>query len=118
MVNAGVSNFEVVPYLEDVELTYFKIQECDLVISTRLHASIFACFAQVPFFLIEYHRKCADFLDDVGQNDKYRLFDAEKNTTDFVHEVNSILIDKNYTAPTNTAYAMEKALLNFTKTNV
>ena len=112
----GLNNFEVIPYLNNVELTWNKIKECDLIISTRLHASIFACFADVPFFLIEYHRKCSDFLNDVGHQSAYRLLDGERNVKEVWSEIRKILFDKKYIYPLNKSASEDRALLNFTET--
>jgi polysaccharide pyruvyl transferase WcaK-like protein len=113
--DAGLKNVEIVPYLSNVAETWNKVKECDLVISSRLHASIFACFAQVPFFLLEYHRKCTDFLNDIGQYERYRLHDGSKNVNDFIDQINEILNSGNYVKPKNVTEAMNKALYNFTK---
>jgi len=110
------TNYEVIPYLADVKQTWVKIKECDLIISTRLHASIFACFADVPFFLIEYHKKCADFLNDVGYHRDYRLFDGSRNIDEVVYDVGKILFDGGYKYPVNKLVSEKKALLNFTET--
>ena len=39
----------------------------DLVISMRLHGAVLAYLLGVPFALNEYHQKCTDFCDDIGQ---------------------------------------------------
>ena len=83
----------IVPYLSNVQETWNEISSCNLMISTRLHASIFACYAQVPFFLIEYHEKCSDFLSDVGQDESYRVYDAQVSPSSLLQKVNEILGD-------------------------
>ena len=80
----------IVPYLSNVQETWNEVSSCNLMISTRLHASIFACYAQVPFFLIEYHKKCSDFLSDVGQDVNYRLYDAEITPKEVLLKINEI----------------------------
>lgn len=107
--------FDIIPYDPVTERTWNLIQDCDTVISTRLHASIFACFAKVPFFLIEYHRKCADFLQDVGQEEKYRLFDAEMNVGTVVEQILSAA-NGDYDSPKYVNEMQRKAILNFTLT--
>jgi polysaccharide pyruvyl transferase WcaK-like protein len=42
------------------------VSACDAVISTRLHSSIFACVAGVPFLDITHNHKNKGFLDTVG----------------------------------------------------
>ncbi|GGW57104.1 polysaccharide pyruvyl transferase WcaK-like protein [Winogradskyella epiphytica] len=85
------SRVTIVPYLNDVQETWNEINTCSLMISTRLHASIFACYAQIPFFLIEYHEKCSDFLTDVGQDESYRVYDAQVSPNSVVQKVCEIL---------------------------
>lgn len=109
-------NYEIVNYSPDVQSIYRKIGECSLVISTRLHASIFACYANVPFFLLEYHRKCTDFLFDVGQHEKYRVYDGDISPIECAAVVFDILENNNYLAPLNVEETKERALLNFTAT--
>lgn len=109
-------NFELIPYLSNVEETFNKIEECHTVISTRLHASIFACYANVPFFLLEYHRKCTDFLEDIGQFDKYRIYDGQKNIYEVVEEIQNIMDNNSYTPPLYIEETKQRALLNFTAT--
>ena len=116
VLKLNVSNFEIINYLGDVKKTWLKIKECSLVISTRLHAGIFACFADVPFFLIEYHRKCTDFLNDVGYNYDYRLFDGNKSIKEFADQATKILFEHSYIYPVNKSLTQHKALRNFTHT--
>lgn len=46
---------------------------CRAVLSVRLHGAITAYLCGVPFALVEYHRKCTDLLDDIGQPASLRL---------------------------------------------
>ncbi|BCY01818.1 polysaccharide pyruvyl transferase family protein [Stutzerimonas stutzeri] len=54
-------------------LSLSRIGECNLFISVRLHGAISAYLLGVPFLLVEYHRKCSDFLDNIGFSIKYRI---------------------------------------------
>lgn len=109
------NRYTIVPYSRNVETTWRNIETCDFMLSTRLHASIFACYAKVPFVLIEYHRKCSDFLTDVGQADDLRVYDAEKDPKQIAHTILET-IQTNYTAPKNISKTIEKSKRNFTKT--
>jgi polysaccharide pyruvyl transferase WcaK-like protein len=113
---AGPLDYELVPYLANVAQTYAAIGDCDLLLSTRLHASIFACYARVPFFLIEYHRKCSDFLEDVGQAAAYRLQDAERDPLAVAAEMEALLSRAPYFPPAHWEDTRARALLNFTAT--
>jgi polysaccharide pyruvyl transferase WcaK-like protein len=109
-------NIEVIPYLNNVKKAWDKVKECDLMISTRLHASIFACYAKVPFFLIEYHEKCSDFLDDVGQHADYRLYDGKTSIVSIQQSIESILFNEEYKQPKFIIETVNKAKRNFTET--
>lgn len=115
MTEIDKERIEIIPYLGNVEKTWIEISSCDLMISTRLHGSIFACYAQVPFMLLEYHEKCADFLNDVGQDEKYRLFDAEVAPRKVLAIIEEIL-SGNYQPPSNIAHTIALSEKNFTET--
>jgi polysaccharide pyruvyl transferase WcaK-like protein len=46
---------------------------CTAVLCVRMHAGITAYLTEVPFALVEYHEKCTDYLDDIGQARELRL---------------------------------------------
>ena len=114
--HSGLNNFEIIPYINEVKKVWAEIKKCDLIICGRLHAGVFACFANVPFLMLEYHRKCTDFLDSIGYNKDYRAFDAERNIVEFVDVAYNILFNNNYKYPLNKSVCEKKALLNFTET--
>lgn len=115
MKNIDKNRISFVPYSSSVHEVWNKIANCDLMISTRLHASIFACYAQVPFFLIEYHQKCTDFLIDVGQDDKYRLYDAGVSAKSALEKIRNVL-QEGYNPPANILKTIKKSEKNFTLT--
>ncbi|NHF61081.1 polysaccharide pyruvyl transferase family protein [Flavobacteriaceae bacterium TP-CH-4] len=110
-----IVNYEIFQYQRSTINTWNALRECAVMISSRLHASIFACFADVPFFSIEYHKKCTDFLKDVGQDESYLWGDGE---IDFVKAAQSVLSilqnDRTYIPPAYKEEMIEKARLNFT----
>ena len=112
----GKLNFEIIPYNPNVEFIYGKIAECDSVVSTRLHASIFACYSNTPFFLLEYHQKCTDFLLDVGQLDKCRLYDGQREVKNVCDTILRILFENEVVSPINIESTISRAKLNFTAT--
>jgi len=74
---SGYSNVKVIPYTTDPLVMWNEVGSCSGVLATRLHAGIFSCFAKIPFLQVEYHRKCADFLDDISYPSDLRMGDAE-----------------------------------------
>lgn len=107
--------YKTYPYTPNIKSTWDEISTCDFMISTRLHASIFACYAGVPFVLIEYHRKCSDFLDDVGQHPRLRVMDGEISPTETLQQIIEH-IEMPYTAPKRIKETIDRSLLNFTQT--
>ena len=107
-------SYEIIEYSKNTYYIWSEISKCDFVISTRLHAAIFACFSNTPFMLNEYHIKCSDFLDDVGHNIDYRLYD---NDYDIFRKVNTILDvlsqNSSYIFPSNIQDMVKKSELNF-----
>jgi polysaccharide pyruvyl transferase WcaK-like protein len=109
---------EIIQYQNKVHDVWQAIQSCDLIISTRLHASIFACYSGVPFFLIEYHQKCSDFLLDVGQDESYRIYDGDADIDSVVSEISKILYDGIYIKPLYLRETIEKSRLNFKEISI
>lgn len=112
-------NIELVEYNLETLKTWSKIKECNLVLSTRLHAAIFACFANVPFYLVEYHRKCKDFLKDIGYDQGFRIYDAEFDVQKLADKIKMIINhDDSFIPPSNITQVKERAKLNFVNINI
>lgn len=112
-------NFEIYHYNKETKKTWKAISACDFVLSTRLHAAIFACFANVPFLLNEYHRKCGDFLDNVGYQKDYRIYNSQydiQETANFVLEI--INKREKYIFPTYLQQMKRQASLNFSEIEI
>jgi polysaccharide pyruvyl transferase WcaK-like protein len=110
------NSYEVVEYSKDTQAIWKSLANCDFIISTRLHAAIFACFAHTPFMLNEYHRKCSDFLFNIDYHNSYRLYDSEYVIDEKVNQILTILNDRSkYVFPKKMAEMRELALSNFTE---
>jgi polysaccharide pyruvyl transferase WcaK-like protein len=72
---------------------WHSIAACQAVISVRLHGAITAYLCGVPCALIEYHRKCTDFLEDIGQPTALRIT-SDCTDANFVDELLTRLFDK------------------------
>lgn len=108
-------SYEILNYTRDTKLVWEDISKCDFMIATRLHAAIFACFSETPFMLNEYHRKCSDFLQDVGYHEEYRLFNSEYNVPEKARQILDILNGSSgYRQPTSVFEMRKLAKLNFT----
>jgi polysaccharide pyruvyl transferase WcaK-like protein len=90
------------------------LASCSAVFSVRLHGGITAYVCGVPFSLIEYHVKCTDFLDDIGQPAALRIGAGLDDPT----EVDKVL-DRLFRAPAQPALSREtyiaEAALNYTR---
>src|SRR5690606_15854923 len=114
--SAKPKSFEIIDYSPTTQMIWNSIAACDFVVSTRLHAAIFSCFANVPFMLNEYHRKCGDFLDNVGYHESYRLFDSSIDVAEKGNQILSILNSPSeYRFPESLSEMESKAEFNFTK---
>lgn len=108
-------SFEIIHYTKKTRTVWNEIKSCDFVISTRLHAAIFACFSNTPFMLNEYHRKCGDFLDNVGYEESLRLFNNEFSPKEKAGMITNILNGNyKYPYPKYTQEMKQKSELNFT----
>lgn len=87
---------------------------CKAVLSVRLHGAITAYLCGVPFALVEYHRKCADLVEDIGQPSALRI---PRDCADpiAVEQILERLFHRSeQPAMSREAYAAEAAL-NFTQ---
>lgn len=109
-----VNNFSVASYNPNTSNVWEEISKCDFMLSTRLHAAIFACFLEIPFMLVEYHLKCSDFLEDIGYCMDYRLYDANVDLQIVIDNIIAILEDQSlYRMPSRTAEMKKLAYKNF-----
>lgn len=109
-----LKDVQIIPYQKRTESMWDEIISCDFVISTRLHAAIFACFSGVPFMLNEYHRKCGDFLETVGYDNNYRLYNSKYDIHSKALQIIDVINMSTPQMATRINEMKEKALLNFT----
>ncbi|WP_338081282.1 polysaccharide pyruvyl transferase family protein [Allochromatium vinosum] len=75
------TNVEIIDYTSDTRQMWSSVRDCTAVLATRLHAGMFSCYSETPFLQVEYHQKCADFLDDIGYPDDWRIGDMKDTVT-------------------------------------
>lgn len=113
------NSFEIVSYDKETRVIWNEISSCDFVISTRLHAAIFACFSDTPFMLNEYHRKCGDFLNNIDYNEDLRLWNSEYDPIEKSNTIIRLLSNKaDYIYPTKVNEMQIQAELNFTGVDI
>lgn len=111
---ANPKSFEIVHYQKNTRVMWDQVSSCDFVISTRLHAAIFACFSNTPFMLNEYHKKCSDFLETIKFEDRLRLYNSEYDAKKQAALILDLINNNNFPSLTNNEYLTDKARLNFT----
>ncbi|WP_435950467.1 polysaccharide pyruvyl transferase family protein [Psychrobacter sp. DM8] len=112
---ASPKSYEIVSYNRQTRVIWNEVASCDFIVSTRLHAAIFACFSSVPFILNEYHRKCGDFLDNIEYDESLRLFDNQYEPVEKAEKIISILNNlNNYNYPKKIEQMIDQSELNFT----
>jgi polysaccharide pyruvyl transferase WcaK-like protein len=104
---------EVVPYTRDPGQMWRRFEECDAFLAVRLHSAVFAYVAGIPFALVEYHRKCADFAQDVGLPRVYRFSSSGPEPAVGAETLSNLLHAPQY-AQLALNDAQAKAELNFT----
>lgn len=112
----GHPHIERVPYDPDPLVVLEQLRHCDAVFGVRLHAAILAYTAEVPFLLVEYHRKCADFLDEIACAQAHRIGDAEASDSQIAARLEAMLFAR-APAPAgqlSLSAARTLALKNFT----
>jgi len=64
--------------------------------------------------LNEYHIKCSDFLNDVGYDIDYRLYNSDYDVVEKVNMIVEVLgQSSNYILPSNIQSMIKKSELNF-----
>lgn len=109
----NTANIEVINYSRNTLSIFKEIGSCNAVLSIRLHAGIFACFANVPFLQVEYHRKCTDLLDDMDYATRYRIGDFEVSPVEATKILEDMLFSSSQRG-VDTEALTKRALLNFT----
>ncbi len=111
---AGVE-VELIRYSElGVESTWHLIANCSAFISGRLHGAISAYVSGTPFCLYEYHQKCKNFLDDIGQPENLRIRENDANPLAIATVINRLL-DESLAPSLNRLFYAAEAEAAFTK---
>lgn len=85
----------IVDYTKDTEKFCMKLAECDLIFGVRLHSGILAYSLGIPFILVEYHKKCTEFLNTINYYNRFDVDNHEHNIKLFNKMINSIISGSN-----------------------
>lgn len=83
------------------------IAKCDVFVSTRLHGAIVAYMLGVPFMIVDYHPKCADFADDIGLLASRRITAEHYDTGAFAQGFEAMLGGHDAPALSRDVYAQQ-----------
>ncbi|MFH0984188.1 MAG: polysaccharide pyruvyl transferase family protein [Candidatus Omnitrophota bacterium] len=111
----GYPFVDIVPYSLNPGQTLKAAKGCDAFLGVRLHAAIFAYTVGIPFALVEYHRKCSDFLDEIGYKEEFRIPSDGGSVKNMVRILECLLAKERVISLFNMklAEAQELSLLNF-----
>ena len=104
--------YEFVSYSSYTLDVFDLIGSCDLMYSTRLHGAIFAAAANVPSLLVEYHKKCTDYLDDIGVDQEWRIGDMQVSPTEVAIKIKKLLEGSQ-----NSFYPNRQEMINLSQKN-
>nr|WP_320166831.1 polysaccharide pyruvyl transferase family protein [uncultured Methylophaga sp.] len=90
---ANISCEKVHYGLQSLHEVWRQIASCNAFVSVRLHGAIAAYLCDVPFVLIEYHQKCRDFLDDIGQKECLRIKNDIRDPSDVSDVIDDLLLN-------------------------
>ncbi len=104
--------YELISYSSHTLEVFDLIDACDLMYSTRLHGAIFAAVANVPSLLVEYHKKCTDYLDDIGVDQEWRIGDMQVSPTEVAIKIKKLLKGSQ-----NSFYPNRQEMINLSQKN-
>jgi len=81
----------IVDYTPDTEQFCQQLNSCDMIFGVRLHSGILAYVLNIPFILVEYHKKCTDFLNTINYSNRFDVHNHQHNVQLFNNMVNSII---------------------------
>lgn len=103
-LRAGGVATEVLRYTRPDPLAMVAaIGRCDVMVSARLHGAIVAWLCGVPFAIVDYHRKCRDFADDIGLPQRRRITTEQGHP--FSDVVDSLLAERRLECSSPGVYA-------------
>ena len=105
---------EVIAAKDNLLGCWHGLAACAAVLSVRLHGAITAYLCGVPFALVEYHRKCSDLMDDIGQHAALRIGAASSDPAAIEQILERLFRQPPPPALPRATYTAEAAL-NFTQ---
>jgi polysaccharide pyruvyl transferase WcaK-like protein len=86
---------KIIRYLSPKE-SLKEISNCKIFLSVRLHGAIAAYLLNLPFLLVEYHKKCKDFLDHIEFDNSSRLHAYANDPNEILDKLKKISHSRPY----------------------
>jgi polysaccharide pyruvyl transferase WcaK-like protein len=83
------------------------IGRCQAFISARLHGAIAAYMQGIPFTIVDYHRKCRDFAEDVGLNPAQQITIERQDEAAVDRAITAMLEESALPSLSHTDYARQ-----------
>lgn len=77
----GRCKARIINYSNNTSKMIKEINDCDFIFGVRLHSGIIAYALGIPFVLVEYHKKCTEFLNTINNQYRFNLSDTNKNVS-------------------------------------
>ncbi|NLY78050.1 MAG: polysaccharide pyruvyl transferase family protein [Tissierellia bacterium] len=84
----------IVDYTPNTEQFCQELNSCDIIFGVRLHSGILAYALEIPFILVEYHKKCTEFLSTINYNNRFYIYNHRHNVDLFNNMVSTIINDE------------------------
>ncbi|MDA7877730.1 polysaccharide pyruvyl transferase family protein, partial [Akkermansiaceae bacterium] len=97
----------------DAKRTFERIRQLSQFVSMRLHGSILAYTAGVPFLSLEYHPKCKDFAVTIGLDERHRVRVDDIQVDEILLKVAPLLEQREVCSDVSLARAQTWAKKNF-----
>jgi polysaccharide pyruvyl transferase WcaK-like protein len=117
-LNLNNNKYKLFDYDIDTLKTVERINNCDFIFSTRLHGAIIAAAMNIPSILVEYHRKCTDYLDDMNINNQWRVGDMTIDNNLIFNKIKFLLSNSIEDYYPNRDKKITNVLENFTDNRI
>ena len=98
---------KIIKYDYDTERFLTELNQCDFMLGVRLHSAISSYALNIPFMLVEYHKKNTEFLNTIEHHYRFDVNDLDKNLNSF-----SKLLELGYVPNMKKPEEFKEILLN------
>lgn len=115
-IKSNISNFKVrhINYESDPISTLEHISKLKVLVSMRLHGSIFGYITKTPTIMISYHPKCIGWANQIGMDENCVMDSNLFHVDDLVSNIHNLIANNTQTYHLNPLEAEELAMRNWT----